>query len=502
MIKISETELDHTGLHPRDRWQFELKSDFFPHLSLKENICTQEFFLFVPDALLINQQTYTRESFYQDQTNLIRYKTPIFTFEELFDLKETSSPFYHMEKLKSSSLTNEHRVALENELKLLGNIVRSTLRNQVIFLINSIRNNQEYESDIIQLCQNVTSFKKFFQENRDYFHQWEDSSIDFHFDNVNEFISKSIHSYLIALKRRIPENISEKTQELLDETIIHEIEEREKEGKEPYIDKDHKLDNEYILYRRGLLNKFVLSVLLLNTDRFSPTSKYRHVVGALSAAIAMLIFLTLFIWQGEIVVINSAAFVALTVLLYVLKDRIKEGIRSISLKKAFQWFPDYTTRILSPDGKKVLGKIQESFSFVSEDILPEEIVSARNKEFHFVLESFKRPEQVLYHKKTVKISQKILDKKSATRPRRHGLNIIFRFNIHRFLKKASNPMHRYMTLDKKTKKLISLEMQKVYHLNVIMRNTYIQEDLSIKVELKKYRIVCDKTGIQRIEFLG
>jgi len=486
--KASE-HFEEEDIHFRDQWQFELKSDFLPHPSLKESTHTQEFFLFVPDSLQINPETYPKDFFYQDQTNLIRFKTPVFTLKNLIDPEEEKSPIFRIHHLQRSKISEANRETLENELKLLGNIVRSALRLNVQMILKAT----EYSSLVQKLCEDIKNFKKVYRSLSLSFHQnWMDPAIDSHFSYVEEFINKSIHYYLISLKKNLPEDIP-----ILDEVILQEIEESEKLDLEPLMGAGEALHNEYILYRRGLLNKFVVDVLLLTCNRYSFLKTYQNIIGAIAAAIAMLFFFILYVWQSQIVVINSTAFVVITVILYVLKDRIKDGIKEISYKMAFGLFPDYTTQILSPNKKITLGKLKESFSFASEESLPQEIILARNREFHFVLESFKRPEQVLYHKKTVTITQN----PEFERGRRHGLNIIFRFHIQRFLAKASDPNYSYTTLDKTTKELVEMELSKVYHLNIILRNTYISDDLSQKVELKKYRIVVDKNGIKRIEFV-
>lgn len=86
-------------------------------------------------------------------------------------------------------------------------------------------------------------------------------------------------------------------------------------------------------------------------------------------------------------------------------------------------------------------------------------------------------------------------------PRRNALNLIYRFNIHSFLQKADNPVHEYVKIDPETHEFIRKELPKVYHLNIILKNTYMNEDLKEEIEFKKFRIILDKNGIKRIEKL-
>lgn len=209
----------------------------------------------------------------------------------------------------------------------------------------------------------------------------------------------------------------------------------------------------------------------------------------------MLFYFSLFILMGSVFVINSAPFIILTVGIYVLKDRIKEWLRILSYQNVSKWFPDYTTEIFSPDKKNKIGVIKESFSFIEEPQLSEELRQLRNAEFHSVLEAVRRPESVLYYKRSVSLNGA---SKSST-SRRSSLNIIFRYNIDRFLRKASEPFEEVLTIDPATQQLVPLYLPKVYHLNLIIRTTLTEGDKPPKIDLKKLRIVINKNGIKRIE---
>jgi hypothetical protein len=54
-------------------------------------------------------------------------------------------------------------------------------------------------------------------------------------------------------------------------------------------------------------------------------------------------------------------------------------------------------------------------------------------------------------------------------------------------------------LDTYTQEISERLLPKVYHLNLIIRNSYLQEDLSQKTEIKAYRVIVDKNGIKRVE---
>jgi hypothetical protein len=119
----------------------------------------------------------------------------------------------------------------------------------------------------------------------------------------------------------------------------------------------------------------------------------------------------------------------------------------------------------------------------------------RNRQFHSVLEKFKRPEQIIYYKKDVNIKKK----PHTLESRFYGLNIIFRFDIHHFLAKSEDASHVYLDLDPKSLQLQKIQLPRVYHINIILKNTSTMADKSKRVDWGKYRLIVDKNGIKRVE---
>lgn len=497
-------ELDSGEVHIRDKWQFELKSEFQPKSGLKSSVSTQEFYLFIPNALQITESTYHKNQFYQDQTNLIRYKTPEFTFDELLNRRNLRSPMTRLLLLCHGPDSPENRTDMSEELKLLANVVRSTLRKRVRELVDALHEGAPAEKLhhlIEQLCRDLEHLHTAYAEaETSFLANWKDEIFYKQFSYIREFIESSVEHYLTGLLENIRlgarADLADCDRMLCDELLTQKYHHNPLQIHQPQIDRAGNLGNEDILYRSGMLNKFVLDVLLLNINRFSVDQQFQNWIGAMSAGIAMLIYFSLFIWLGNVFIINSGPFIAFTVMIYILKDRIKEGIKNLSYQHAFKWFSDLKTVIRSPDQKRDLGVIKESFSFLDPKQISPEIRQSRNAEFHTILETYQRPESVLYYKRSVEIKAPTVHD-----ARRLSFNIIFRFNIHRFLLKASNAVETHVLLDPATRRLLNVRLPKVYHLNLIIRNTTIQPNSPPIVEFKKLRIIIDKNGIKRIEQL-
>lgn len=491
----------------RDRYQVEIKSEFFRlpgHKSLKYG---QEIFVFIPEALSISKENYNKQQYYQDQTNLIRFKTPIFSFKELLDEQNIYSPLHRIKELLTQKEEEKTLNFVKDETTLLGNILRSTLRDRVDHLqeqlgtsLSQAREKRLFE-EIVELLEGVRKVQlRFTQLKVSCFERWGSLQIYKYFSYVDEFIYRSIDLWLTRLLKAV-RACHNPAFESIDKQLVDMI--AQQHPLQPVKKGKDKRREEQFQYERGLLNKFILSPLILQIKRASFQEKYSSLIGAIAAGVAMLIFLLGGVvvfgmeLRGNSFLVQTAPLIAATTLLYVLKDRVKTTINLAYQKWSGSWFSDYTTTIYTSDERR-LGVLKEFVSFLDSHHLPPEIEAMRNEEFHTVLDEFKRPEFVVHHRMEVEVSS--IENHSDAR--RKDLTSIFRLNIFDFLRKASDVYTRYTTLDKQTNELVQLELPKTYHINIIAKNEYIGPNEEIKTDWYKYRLVVNKEGILRVEHLA
>lgn len=497
-------DLESGDVHIRDRWQFAFETEFYPVKDEKNNQFTQEFYLFIPRSLQINSSTYSKQQFYLDETNLIRYKTPEFSFSELLDLSYPRSPLTRVVSLCDQTETGQHKNLLSDELKLFANVLRSTTRRTVKLLAYDIKRKltseqaKLFSAKTLELCGNLKKVReRYASAEHAFMKNWNDPDFYRKFLYVDEFISHSTTHFLTGLLENIRLTGRTDMQEV--DNAICELLLSEKqlgdtlEAAGPRKTVGDTIEAERLLYRDGLLNKFVLGALTLNTNRYSFDLRYQHWIGGIAAGIAMLLYFSLFVWLGTIFVINSEPFIIIAVFFYIIKDRLKEWLKSYSYLQASKWYPDYTTTIKSSDDKKELGYLKEYFAFIDPKQLPDDLRQIRNVDFNTVLEPFERPENIIFYKKVVEINPPVIGS------RRHGLKFVFRFNIHQFLNKAADPTETHLMIEPSTRKLVSVRFSKVYHLNLIIRTTFPSDGTGTKQEIKALRLVIDKNGIKRIE---
>lgn len=501
ILDLFRSELAEGDIRFRDNLQFELKAEFSIHPGVKKNRYRQDFYIFIPATLQINANTYSREFFYLDQTNLIRYKTPEMILTDLVKENNLKSPLIRLQKILKRTVYDQSIIL--DELQLFGNIFKIALRDQIYPLLTKLEaknGSHDLLKDTTDLCDNITQVRNTFLDiQRNYVEAYPESHfLRSHFAYTDEFLCDTIDYFLTSLLKIYKEHPfqgHEAAEKVLKDLILTE----EQYQEDHFVEKNGNGNGrshtaESILYRSSLLNKFMLEALQLNINRFSLHEKHAPYLGAIAAGVAMMAYMLLFAWKSPSFILNSSPFIFLAVILYVLKDRIKEGLKNYYARHAIHWFPDYSTEIKNRRGRTI-GKINESFLFEDETKIPKEILDIRNTVFHDELPALKRYETIMHYKREVLL----YDRPSAFDKRRRELTTIFRFNIFRFLQKASNPMQPNLILDKNTLDVIERLVPKVYHINIIIQNTYLRADLKPQSEIKKFRVVVDKFGIKRIE---
>lgn len=494
-------ELFEGDVHIRDKFQIELKSEYPAKLEKAKITYLLDFYFFIPNSLQISKETYSKQQFYYDETNLIRLKTPGFSLSELADPDNLKSPLAHV-RLSYQREERIEEATVTEELKLYANIVRSALRERARGLLEELKqvreggsSAEETGAQIIQFCQQLASLRTLYIEWQEALQpHWQQGKLTEYSQYIDEFVSNIAERYLAGLLQEVTAQhltALAPAEEALIKSIARETNHRAQRKERSPFAEDPDKHWEYAVYRGGLLKKFVFEALFLTLTRDEPAQTFQHITAALAASLAMLFYLYFLSFHSLNPVLDSTAFVILSVVLYAAKDRLKEGLKNLSTKWVAGWFPDYRTTIRIPNKDLVLGYLKEYFSFLSSDKVPADIAEIRNTHFHTELEQAKRLESVIHFRKEVILIPHLEHHKE----RAYDLNDIFRYNISRFLLKASDPYKEQLIYDPFSKQVQVVKVPKVYHINIILRKKTEGE----QVRYQNYRVVVDKEGIKRIE---
>ena len=103
------------AVKPHDKYQIEMKLDYALS-GEKETRYRISTYFFIPQALDVSEETYSKKAFYQDVKNYIRLKTPILNLRDLLEYEQSplcrieslikQSDWAHSDEIKQHLITN------------------------------------------------------------------------------------------------------------------------------------------------------------------------------------------------------------------------------------------------------------------------------------------------------------------------------------------------------------------------------------------------------------
>lgn len=456
--------------------QFEIKIPYPAKTDAKKIRYDTNIYFFIPKILNINPNSYTSSNFYSDYTSYIRLITPRKNLGQLIKRVERL-----ITSLEKKMYKKAHKTAFEKELKLI---------------VSSYVSYLEYFNKTFS-CENI-SVKRLdmFLQRVEQFHKLTQKLIttglkqneDIHNASLSatEFLSYATQNSLLEINTCLREN-EEKYSCIINKSVdtINMVILFCKENEFPIISNDT-YQNEKIIYRYSILQKYFFSVWHLYQKKKRDGGSIKELYYAIAAGISM-IFTTIivFITQKKYGNFTTSFFVAL-VISYMFKDRIKEAYRKYFDKKMAIKIYDYKEKIYSMDKKFIFAFIKEKMRFVEYEKLQESIQKVRLLEVPKRLAPYVEEDIIKFEKNVVIYNGNIQHKYNNTIK---GIDNILQFDISSYLKRMEArkvPLYRA-----RHNKLFG---NKVYHINVIVENK-----TKHNTEIHRARLIVDKNGIKRVE---
>jgi len=497
-------------LHDRHRFEIKLDIDLPPS---SRTVYELESYFFVPSALNIGPNTYTKEDFYNNNQRYIRFRTPKISLSRLCDPKLATSPLNRVKENISRILSGSKDPALVelvyDEFKLLGCVIRGEIRDLVKSFMADIDTyshpapehgkklfvGEELESFLVDfkyLCGQITALKS----------EALDPAVPVKlretFKFFDEYLSLITEEYLTSLLAAMRRNKAalaafENVEKELTAIIVSQNRYRAAMNY-PSVLKEGE-NNEVIIYRRGVLKKFISSVLYLK-PQLDEWQTLTQLLFGLAAGLAMLFAVTATIYAQNRYTMNSVPFVLVIVTSYIFKDRIKDWLKLLFSRNLTRWFSDREIKILDPYNSKAIGLLKEAFTFIAEAAVPPDISRIRKIDNITSIDEDGKPERVFKYKKEIVLyPEKIL----SVHDRRKDLNDIMRFNIKDFVTHADDSRVEYPYADPATGQIRVAVCARVYHINMVIKYSYTDAQGAAKIHFDRIRIVINKEGLVRLE---
>ncbi len=468
------------------------------------NNYTVESYFFIPRALKINPQTYSKTDFYEDLENYIRFKTPQIALSGIINPGNSFSPLYRIKAPLNEILNGNQDPALQEkaiyELKMLGNLVRSNTRDEISQIIRFFHEKGQKQeickTNAWKLLENLNKFWEMYDDLEDAIYTSQiPAPVRETYDIVKDYMSYMIEKYLTRLfmsfkKGKSPETCSEILLQISKRVKAEQTSRKERQSKLVFRDKN---ENESFSYWLSLYKKYISSVFFMNMSEKNLRFRWLNLGYAIAAGSAMgvTVWLTFFAQNLQI---STVALFGLIVIIYILKDRMKELLRLSSDRMLVRYFPDRKFKIIDVVSGEDIGMCRETVKFIQS--APFEIQNLRDIGARTEIEREMKPEFVLRYKKRITLfTQKILE----THSRQRNVHDILRFSIRKFLTFADKAYAVRRLLDPENQSVKAVYPAKVYHMSVVQKMTAHTPDGVPIVHLQRFRVIFDKNGVKRVE---
>jgi hypothetical protein len=492
-----------------DKQRFEMKLDI-ELSSPKKNSYKVETYFFIPKALNIGPRNYCKTDFYNNTQRYMRFKTPKISLLNLINPDIEISPYNRIRKKIALILAGNKDIkivnSIYNEFKLFGCMIKSELKDYGSFFIkelNEVSTTSRAENYLI-LAKNLMIFiedsKKVVSKVDALRAELSQPMVPVKiretfgfFEEYFSLIMEEAFTYLLdaVQKTGYTEGFAASEKEMK-EIILSQNKFRRDNNYFSFI-KDER-HNEVFVYRRGILKKFISSVLYLKVE-VSERKALSQILFGIAAGLAMLFAVIATIYAQSRFSLNSWPFVFILVVSYIFKDRIKDWLKVLFSRSMVKWISDREVEVLDPLNDKKIGVLKEAFSFISSSAVPGDISKIRNVDNITSIDEDGKPERIFKHeKKVVLFPGKIL----KFHERRKDMTDIMRFNIGGFTAHADDSIARHRYLEGENGDIETAICPRVYHVNVIVK--YVQGlGQNEKINYDRIRIILSKDGIARIE---
>lgn len=497
------------GLH--DRHRFEIKLDMDLRQSSR-TVYEVESYFFVPRSLNIGPGTYTKEDFYNNNQRYIRFQTPKISLAKLCDPKLRTSPLNRVKQTLSAILAGSKDQALVelayDEFKLLGCVIRGEIRDHVMIFaaeletyiphpeqekrLFAVEGLDNFLADLKYLGNEINALKSEIMEPA------VPVKLKEAFKFFDEYLSLIMEEYLTSLLVVLRQNKAalkafENVEKELTAIVVAQTRYRAAMNYPSVLREGE--SNEVIIYRRGVLKKFMSSVLYLKPE-LEESHTLTQVFFGLAAGVAMLFAVLATIYAQNRYTMNSVPFVLIIVISYIFKDRIKDWLKHLFSKNLTRWLSDREIKILDPCNSKKIGLLKEAFTFIPAAAVPPDISRIRKIDNITSIDEDGKPERVFKYKKEIALyPEKIL----GSHDRRKDLKDIMRFNIKDFITQADDSCVEYPFADPATGQIRTSVCSRVYHMNMVIKYSYADAKGVKMIHFDRIRIVLNKEGLVRLE---
>ena len=478
-------------LNLHDRTQFELKVRYLPSAAAKRTRYRVETYLFVPKSFGLAAPTYGPDKFYGDLHTWSRFNLRPVGFAELLNAANATSPLTRLERLlrQSLPLKGAHALQISRELRLIGCAASVAVRRCMARLTQhqgQLAEPQQIVQESRQLGAGVRTLLLALRACEPQLAEGPALRMACHSvqEHLQACLEHQLTVYLDQVDRQL-EVLGPSYQGVRTTLAALLVQAASWRVGAPEASPN---DDETFFHRRSLLKKYMFSAVFLENQKI-PERRRAHVFSGIAAAVAMLFAAWAATLAQRFYDLDSTAFTLTVVGSYVIKDRIKEWVKTFCLGKSKAWPWDYNVALKDPHTGRLAGTCREGFGFAPPQNLPPRVRDARAALDLVNCTHDPHGEVVLRYAKEVCLH-------ATPEDPYHGVHEVIRFNIARFLDRTDDPVRTLRWFDIAQHAVKRVQCPRIYHVHVVVVLQQRNKPATRRVE--SVRLVLDKTGIRRL----
>lgn len=500
-----QIELLDSKVDVHDRRQFELKLEYQPSGTDDESEYLVETILFVPSSLNVNKDTWPRERFYADLHNYVRLKTPVLSFDEI--LTGRHSPLVQLEERQLLGLMGTE-AELVWDAKMAACVFRGALRR---FARSMKKRCAALDDD-----PGSPALEQLRSTARQSIHATQEVLRRYRAISVLLADKYGLSQHTRASLRLVDEYLSLQVEQYFRRVVVH-MESMPKDGvsvelRRELMDvvladeryrKQHELpsvlapgtDNEEYSHRISFLKKFCQNILFLKVARSSPRKAWEEVLFSIAAGGAMAFALGVGLFAQSRYPQASFNFFIIAVLGYMMKDRIKEGLRKLFAAYAGRFLYERTTRIMDPVTQDEVGVCHEKVDYGAFVEVPADVTRLRNQDDLVTAAQGELAETVIRYRKKIVLESDQLPKIADGIV--SGITDIIRVNVDTLLHDMDDPEFELEYVDLDDFSVEKVRLAKSYRVDVAFRCS-VDDGVHQRTTVRVVRLVLDRNGIKRM----
>ncbi|MFT6143314.1 MAG: hypothetical protein ACJARS_003449 [bacterium] len=477
-----ELTFDYTASEPVE--QGVLVEDVRPRFAV-------DVYLVAPAALDLDSDTYPKERFLADLTHRMRLHAPeIPGFDEGLVVALDRYLALDLDFAGKSALAPR----VIQQTKLFANYFNFRLKQ--VFVGNQPRPGLKYTRDLSETISLLDNFRARYAD------AMRESSLLFD-DEVRDAVLW-VEAYLSDRARSALSRVALAGKRKALRALVREAEHEVVDS--PLSEGDDEAVERYF-HRYGQLKKYVAEVLYLNRRELHRDRLYRNLAAATGAAIAAMFAETARYYNNTATGTTDfgfrvAFFLAIAVMAYVFKDRLKDLSKEYFGRRVMSAVPDRDSELM--------------YDYVDESGDQRHVLVAQHHEFISHMSSLSLREDVAYVRQRCEaadlgIDRDVLRYSKVTWLAPEALNVleyttlsvkdILRLDLTNFLSHLDNPLKELALYDSEEGSVV-VEAPKVYHLDLVIRmerGVPTTDGVNASVSVEVVRVILDKNGIVRLE---